>query len=134
MGVVEYKVEEMGHGRRRSEQLEKPIDGGRMVDVYEESSGAEPITSEYGDEALEKEFELDEAEKEKRPALGIFTTDLAIAYDESSHKYPVTANRKLRPKSLVRVLNKSGRYVFNLGTVNLFEVLILNMFLVIYCY
>lgn len=56
MGVVEYKVEELGQ-RRRSEQLEKPIDGGRMVDVYEESSGAEPITSEYGDEAIEMEFE-----------------------------------------------------------------------------
>ena len=60
--------------------------------------------------------------------------DLVIKYDDSSHKYPVTANRKLKPKSLVRVLKKGGRYIFNLGTVNFLEVLILNLFLVVYCY
>ena len=82
-------------------------------------------------DALEEE---EKNEKEKRPALSIFTTDLVIKYDDSSHKYPVTANRKLKPKSLVRVLKKGGRYIFNLGTVNFLEVLILNLFLVVYCY
>ena len=103
-----------------------------MVDVFEETSSI--ATSEYGDELDEVKFEESEDEKEKRPALSIFTTNLAIAYDESSHKYPVTANRRLRPKSLARVLNKGGRYIFNLGAVNFFEVMILNMFLVVYCY
>ena len=102
-----------------------------MVDALSESYGSE-FEEDY--DLADEEFEESETEKSKRPALSIFATDLAIAYDESSHKYPVTANRSLKPKSLVRVLNKGGRYIFNLGIVNLFETLIINMFLVIYCY
>ena len=106
-----------------------------MVDAFD----AEQIESEIMSEDLslsdiDQELEDEKAEAEKRPAISIFTTDLAIKYDESSHKYPVTANRRLKPKSLVRVLKKGGRYIFNLGSVNFLEVLVLNMFLVVYCY
>ena len=110
--------------------MDVPVSGGKMVDVYDDDS----FGTSLEDIELDEEFEESETEKEKRPALSIFTTDLAIAYDESSHKYPVTANRRLKPTSLVRVLSKGGRYIFNLGVVNLFEVLILNLFLVVYCY
>ena len=134
MKVLVYNVEELEDGKENKE-LEAPIAGGQMVDAY----SADHLESEIMSEDLsmsdiDQLTEDEKAEAEKRPALSIFTTDLAIKYDESSHKYPVTANRKLKPKSLVRVLKKGGRYIFNLGSVNFLEVLILNMFLVVYCY
>ena len=133
--VIEYKVEELMKENPDRKDQEVPIAGGQMVEAYSGHDDTESLEASLEDyEEADLEFEESEAEKEKRPALSVFTTDLAIAYDESSHKYPVTANRSLKPKSLARVLNKGGRYIFNLGLVNLFEYLILNMFLVIYCY
>ena len=55
-------------------------------------------------------------------------------HDKYAYKYPVGANRSLKPKALMRTLVKGGKYIFNLGTVNFFEMLILNMFLVVYSY
>ena len=132
MKVMVYNVEELEAGVR---EQDAPIAGGQMVDAYSNDQLESEIQSE--DLSLDDIEQLEEEEKEtqdKRPALSIFTTDLVIKYDESSHKYPVTANRKLKPKSLVRVLRKGGRYIFNLGSVNFFEMLILNLFLVVYCY
>ena len=55
-------------------------------------------------------------------------------HDKYAHKYSVVDNRYLSAASLVRILNKGGRYIFNLGLVNYFEMLILNTFLVVYSY
>ena len=57
-----------------------------------------------------------------------------ILKDKNSLKYMTSDNRLLSPKALIAVLDKGGRYVVNLGLVNYFEALILNMFLVVYSY
>lgn len=59
---------------------------------------------------------------------------MLILHDRNSLKYPVDANRELTPRSLVSVLDKGGRYIFNMGVVQFFEMLILNVYLVVYSY
>ena len=70
----------------------------------------------------------------KRASMSVFVPDLAILHDKYAYKYSVVDNRYLSPVSLVRILNKGGRYIFNLGLVNYFEMLILNTFLLVYSY
>ena len=95
-----------------------------MVDAFEDDDLSEDIDTN-------EELSDDDA---ARPKISVFAPDLVIMHDKYAYKYSVTANRMLRPKALVRILNKGGKYIFNLGTVNLFEMLILNMFLVVYSY
>ena len=77
----------------------------------------------------------DEDDKDKvRPQISIFAPDVVIKNDAQAYKYCVTDNRSLKPVSLVRTLQKGGRYIINIGAVNLFEMMILNMFLVVYSY
>ena len=112
---------------KHSDRLENPLSGGKMVEMYESGSSmseiAEGDISDEGDN-----LETIEA------TLSVFTPDVAIIMDKKAFKYGVSSNRMLRPRSLARVLKKGGRYIFNIGLVQLFEMLILNMFLVIYSY
>ena len=81
-------------------------------------------------------YELSESEEEDLifGKISIFAPDVLILKDKNSLKYLASDNRTLTPKALIAVLDKGGRYIVNLGLVNYFEALILNMFLVVYSY
>ena len=79
-------------------------------------------------------MESEEDELNIKPGFSIFAPDLVILHEHNTLKYSVTHNRNLTPRSLVAMMDKGGRYIFNLGIVNFFEFLIVNMFLLVYSY
>ena len=59
---------------------------------------------------------------------------LKIEKDLSAFKYEAKDNRRIQQISIARVFKKAGPYIFNLGLVNFFEFIIVNLLLVIRCY
>ena len=108
-------------------RLEVPIEGGAIKDAYD-------FTESSCGDLREEDLTDDEEKERKRPRISVFAPDLVIMHDKYAFKYLVTDNRRLKPISLVRILQKGGKYILNMGIVQIFEMLILNMFLVIYSY
>lgn len=49
-------------------------------------------------------------------------------------KYKTKDNRRIQLVAVSRVFEKTGSFIFNLGLVNCFETVIVNLFLMIYTY
>lgn len=62
------------------------------------------------------------------------TAYLKIEKDLSAFKYEAKDNRRIQQVAIARVFKKAGPYIFNLGLVNFFEFIIVNLLLVIRCY
>ena len=66
--------------------------------------------------------------------FGIFVPNLQVIEDVDQFRYDVKDNRRIQSIAVARVFRKGGRYIFQLGIVNFLEQLIMNFFLVIYCF
>ena len=71
---------------------------------------------------------------EMKGSLGYFVPGLRIQDDVDKFRYSVKANRRINQIAVSRVFKKTGNYIFHLGAVNFFELLIINLFLVIHCF
>ena len=89
-----------------------------MRDAYDSSA-----SSMFSGEISSLTDEDDNDKDRVRPQISIFAPDVVIKNDAQAYKYCVTDNRSLKPVSLVRTLQKGGRYIINIGAVNLFNLL-----------
>jgi hypothetical protein len=59
---------------------------------------------------------------------------LKIEKDVSAFRYEAQHNRRIQQVAIARVFRKAGPYIFNLGLVNFFEFVTVNLLLVVKCY
>jgi hypothetical protein len=64
----------------------------------------------------------------------LFRHQTIIAQDLSHFKYEAKDNRRIQLVAVSRVFEKTGSFIFNLGLVNCFESVIVNLCLLIYAY
>lgn len=64
----------------------------------------------------------------------MFRHKTIIQNDMEHFKYEAKDNRRISLVAVSRVFKKSGSFIFNLGLVNCFEQVIVNLSLVIYAY
>ena len=66
--------------------------------------------------------------------MNFFKTNTLIEKDLSAFKYEAKDNRRINSVALSRVFMKTGVYIWNIGLVNFFEYVIINLMLVIYAF
>lgn len=64
----------------------------------------------------------------------LFTHRNIIEADLSAFKYEAKDNRRIQQVAIARVFGKTGNFIFNLGFVNFFEFLVVNLLLLIFCF
>jgi len=75
---------------------------------------------------------------ENNPMIGrlskLFTHRNIIEADLSAFKYEAKDNRRMQQVAIARVFGKTGNFIFNLGFVNFFEFLVVNLLIVVFCF